>query len=54
MYDIGHYVIVTATELLKHLNGSNWGATDCPEAMGVNVTATMKNCGVELEWPLKT
>ena len=23
----------------------------CPEAMGVNVTATMKNLGVELEWP---
>jgi hypothetical protein len=25
----------------------------CPEAMGVNVTATMKNLGVELEWPPK-
>ena len=26
-------------------------ATDCPEAMGVNVTETMKNIGVILEWP---
>lgn len=25
----------------------------CPEAMGVNVTATMKNIGIELEWPPK-
>ena len=29
----------------------NWVTTDCPEAMGVNVTATMKNLGIELEWP---
>jgi hypothetical protein len=27
--------------------------TTCPEAMGVNVTATMKNVGVRLEWPPK-
>lgn len=27
--------------------------TDCPEAMGVNVTATMQNVGVELEWSPK-
>ena len=26
-------------------------ATDCPEAMGVDVTATMKNAGIILEWP---
>lgn len=25
--------------------------TTCPEAMGINVTATMHNIGVELEWP---
>ena len=25
--------------------------TTCPEAMGVNVTATMKNIGTVLEWP---
>ena len=23
----------------------------CPEAMGVNVTATLKHVGIELEWP---
>jgi predicted metal-binding protein len=27
--------------------------TDCPEAMGVDVTATMKNAGLILEWPPK-
>jgi hypothetical protein len=27
--------------------------TEGPEAMGVNVTATMHNIGVELEWPPK-
>ena len=32
----------------------NWRTTYCPEAMGVNVTATMKNLGVKLEWPPKT
>ncbi len=25
--------------------------TMCPEAMGVNITATMQQCGVTLEWP---
>jgi hypothetical protein len=25
--------------------------TEAPEAMGVNVTETMKNAGVVLEWP---
>ena len=28
-------------------------ATDCPEAMGVNVTATMADVGIVLEWPPK-
>ena len=28
-----------------------WETTFCPEAMGVNVTATMKNLGIKLEWP---
>ena len=31
----------------------NYKTTYCPEAMGVNVTATMKNLGVVLEWPPK-
>ena len=35
-----------------YLKGTgNWKTTYCPEAMGVNVTATMKNLDVELEWP---
>ncbi len=25
--------------------------TNCPEGMGVNVTKTMKNVGIEIEWP---
>lgn len=37
-----------------YLEGTgNWKTTYCPEAMGVNVTATMKNLGVVLEWPPK-
>ncbi len=35
-------------------NRGNWKTSLCPEAMGVNVTATMKNLGVELEWPPET
>lgn len=26
-------------------------ATYCPEAMGVNITETMKSAGIDLEWP---
>ena len=32
-------------------NLKNLAATYCPEAMGVNVTETMKNVGLILEWP---
>lgn len=35
----------------KFVYPSKWKTSFCPEAMGVNVTATMKNLGVELEWP---
>ena len=28
-------------------------ATDCPEAMGVDITATMRQVGIMLEWPPK-
>ena len=33
----------------------NWELVNdlIPEAMGVNITATMKNIGIELEWPPK-
>ena len=31
----------------------NLAVTTCPEGMGVNVTATMHDIGVELEWPPK-
>jgi predicted metal-binding protein len=32
-------------------DGGELIATDCPEAMGVDVTATMKKVGIILEWP---
>lgn len=44
----------------KHLNGElslfrgaypKHALVTCPEAMGLNVTATMKSVGIELEWP---
>lgn len=34
--------------LKKH---ENYIITTCPEAMGVNLTETMKSVGIELEWP---
>lgn len=34
-------------------DSGNLVSTDCPEAMGVNVTATMANVGIVLEWPPK-
>lgn len=30
---------------------ANYTVTRCPEAMGVNVTETMKHLGIVLEWP---
>lgn len=34
-------------------DGGELISTDCPEAMGVDVTATMKSVGIILEWPPK-
>jgi predicted metal-binding protein len=31
--------------------GSRYKVTTCPEAMGVNITETMKDAGIILEWP---
>lgn len=31
--------------------GADYSITTVPEAMGVNVTETMKKVGIELEWP---
>lgn len=40
------------SDIEYYLEGTgNWRTTYCPEAMGMNVTATMKNLGVDLEWP---
>lgn len=35
-------------------DSSEYVAFDCPEALGVNVTATMKNLDIKLEWPPET
>ena len=35
-------------------NNDGYKITTCPEAMGVNITETMKSIGVELEWPPQT
>lgn len=34
----------------KHIG---FGVTRCPEAKGLNVTATLKNAGINMEWPPK-
>ncbi len=44
-------------ELLRwflHRSGKGLCVIACPEAAGVNITATMKSIGVELEWPPRT
>jgi len=39
-------------DVMYYLEGrGDFLVTDCPEAMGVNVTETMRNIGVNLEWP---
>jgi hypothetical protein len=38
-------------KFLKEQNDSRLVPLYIPEAMGVNVTATMKSIGIELEWP---
>ena len=35
---------------LNH-NENNWTILQCPEACGVDITATMEKLGKELEWP---
>jgi predicted metal-binding protein len=32
-------------------SNSEYVVSTCPEAMGVNLTATMKDIGIEIEWP---
>jgi len=38
-------------EIFKRLADRKYIITTAPEAMGVNVTETMKRVGIELEWP---
>lgn len=35
---------------LREHNGEGYRIAKCPEAMGVNLTETMKNAGIVLEW----
>jgi len=37
--------------LLTRTHPQIFDITTCPEAMGVNVTQTMRQVGIELEWP---
>lgn len=36
-------------DFLKIFN--EYSVTACPEAMGVDITSTMKSAGITLEWP---
>lgn len=38
-------------EDLESFAASLWYIERCPEAMGLNVTQTLRNVGVEIEWP---
>lgn len=42
------------SEVSKWVGTRALTVTECPEAMGVDVTATMSKIGVTLEWPPKT
>jgi predicted metal-binding protein len=37
-----------------NISNIHYSVERCPEAMGVNVTETLKQIGIELEWPPKT
>lgn len=44
--------------LVEHIKGfwrehNDYSIETCPEAMGVNITQTLKNAGLDLEWPPK-
>ena len=41
-------------QLMRYRFPSSYKASFCPEAMGMNVTATLKNLGIKLEWPPET
>jgi len=38
-------------EIFRRLTGGKYVVNTVPEAMGVNITETMKRVGIELEWP---
>lgn len=51
--ELRHKVCNFCTMQLLYERSKNLDAYYCPEAMGVNVTETMRQIGVELEWPPK-
>lgn len=51
--ELRHKVCNFCTMRLLYKQSKNLDAYYCPEAMGVNVTETMRQIGVELEWPPK-
>lgn len=41
------------TEFISIYRNAGYYATTGPEAMGIDVTETMRNAGIELEWPVR-
>lgn len=46
-----HQLEIEIAEVLRQLGMADWRVVRRPEAMGVNVTATMAQVGINLEWP---
>lgn len=46
-------LLIKIKEFLKQY-GRGYSIETCPEAMGVNITATLAKVGIELEWPPET
>ena len=47
-------LLVGIKEFIKEFNIKQkleYEMVTCPEAMGINITETMRNVGIELEWP---
>ncbi len=51
--EVRQFLEIIRKELLSY-EGLVWKVCDCPEAQGVNLTATMESIGIKLEWPPKT
>jgi predicted metal-binding protein len=51
MAELKHQAASFCSMMLLYGQAKELNVLYCPEAFGVNITETMKNAGIELEWP---